>query len=180
MNKMLIAIIYYINTYPFNKISCKELPNEFSIKYSTYSLYYYITLLLNLLKNDYDYNDSSELLASTFIIINKLIIQKINLPVNNQHKLFIVSIMISTKILYDECYNNAMWASILNLPIKELNKMEYTILEILKYDIFISKELYDTTLKILMYMPVQKAISEIKAISEKSLYNKLICNLSCE
>lgn len=170
MNKILIALIYYINTYPFNKLSSQDLPNEFSIAYScSYSLYYYINLLLEQYKNDYNYIDSSSLIASTFILINKLIMKGIKIPFYNQHKLIVICIIISSKLLDDECYSNDVWASILHIPIKELNKMEYTILKILKHELYMSKELYDTTLKILMYIPLQRAINEIKNISENNI-----------
>ena len=62
MNKMLISLIYYMNTYPFNEISCIELPNEFSIKTSQYSLYYYIDLVLDYFIHS---DDIPSVLAST-------------------------------------------------------------------------------------------------------------------
>ena len=96
MNKILIALIYYINTYPFNKITCRELPNEFSIISFNYSLYYYINLLLN---EFICIDDVSGIMCSTFIIINKLIIQGIKIPFCKQHKLMVESLKRGNKVL---------------------------------------------------------------------------------
>ena len=163
MNKMLIALIYYVNTYPFNEISCTELPKEFAIETSMYSLYYYINLILDEIIN---VDDIPSTLASTFIIINKLIMKGIRLHINNQHKLLVVCIMISSKLLQDDYYSNTTWAENVDIPIKDLNKMERDILQIIEYDLYMSKEVFDTTLKILLYIPVNRAIRDINSVSD--------------
>lgn len=164
MNKMLIALIYYVNTYPFNKIIYKELPNEFSIVTCNYSLYYFIDSILNKVIIP---EDSQCILATTFIIINKLIMKGIRLDIYNQHNLFAICLMISLKLLDDLHYNNEVWSNIINISLKKLNMMEKTILDILNYDLYISKELFDVTLKILMYVPLQQAIYEIDCAYKK-------------
>jgi len=166
MNKMLIALIYYVNTYPFNEISCTELPKEFAIETSMYSLYYYINLILDEIIT---VDDIPSTLASTFIIINKLIMKGIRLHINNQHKLLVVCIMISSKLLQDDYYSNTTWAENVDIPIKDLNKMERDILKIIDYDLYMSKEVFDTTLKILLYIPVNRAIRDINSVSEVNM-----------
>ena len=163
MNKMLIALIYYVNTYPFNEISCTELPKEFAIETSMYSLYYYINLILDEIIT---VDDIPSTLASTFIIINKLIMKGIRLHINNQHKLLVVCIMISSKLLQDDYYSNSTWAENVDIHIKDFNKMERDILKIIDYDLYMSKEVFDTTLKILLYIPVNRAIRDINSVSD--------------
>ena len=162
---MLIALIYYINTYPFNEISCKDLPKEFSIVYSKYSLYNYLELILNRLIL---VDDVSGIIASTFILINKLIMKGTQLNIYNQHKILAICLMISSKSIQDDHYYNDDWSIVTDIPIKELNMMEKTILILLEYDIFVSKESYNTTLKVLMYIPVQRALN---CIDNKNIPN---------
>ena len=162
---MLIALIYYINTYPFNKISCKDLPKEFSIVYSKYSLYNYLELILNrLILTD----DVSGIIASTFILINKLIMKGMQLNIYNQHKILAICLMISSKLIQDDYYYNDDWSIVTDIPIKELNMMEKTILILLEYDIFVSRESYNITLKVLMYIPIQRALN---CIDNKNIPN---------
>ncbi len=163
MDRMIIAIIFYINTYPFDKIFTKELPNEFLFSYSNYSLYDSINIILKklILKKLILIDDISSILTSTFIIINKLIIKGINIPINKQYKLITISIMLSSKLLDDDCYDNITWSNILNMDIEEINKMESIILKIIDYNVYISKKDYKISLKVLKNIPINRAINEI-------------------
>jgi len=56
-------------------------------------------------------------------------------------RMFLGSVIIASKYLYDRTYSNSMWAKILGLDIKEVNNIQMDFLEALNYDLFISKEL---------------------------------------
>ncbi len=162
---MLIALIYYINTYPFNEISCKDLPKEFSIVYCKYSLYNYLELILNRLIL---VDNIPGIIACTFILINKLIVKGTQLNIYNQHKILAICLMISSKLIEDDHYYNDDWCIVIDIPIKELNMMEKSILILLEYDMFISRESYNVTLKVLMYIPIQRALN---CIDNKNIPN---------
>ena len=49
-------------------------------------------------------------------------------------------LMLTTKIIHDECHYNKIWADVCGLSVKDVNSMEISILKILKYDLFISQE----------------------------------------
>ncbi|OUM56331.1 hypothetical protein PIROE2DRAFT_32403, partial [Piromyces sp. E2] len=56
-------------------------------------------------------------------------------------RMFLGSVIIASKYLYDRTYSNSMWAKILGLDIKEVNNIQMDFLEALNYELFISKEL---------------------------------------
>jgi len=56
-------------------------------------------------------------------------------------RMFLGSVIIASKYLYDRTYSNSMWAKILGLDIKEVNNVQMDFLEALNYDLFISREL---------------------------------------
>eukprot|EP00833_Pecoramyces_ruminatium_P017419 jgi/Orpsp1_1/1191451/evm.model.d7180000085923.1 len=56
-------------------------------------------------------------------------------------RMFLGSVIIASKYLYDRTYSNSMWAKILSLDIKEVNQIQMDFLETLNYDLYISKEL---------------------------------------
>jgi len=56
-------------------------------------------------------------------------------------RMFLGSVIIASKYLYDRTYSNSMWAKLLCLDIKEVNNIQMDFLEALNYDLYISKEL---------------------------------------
>jgi len=56
-------------------------------------------------------------------------------------RMFLGSVIIASKYLYDRTYSNSMWARLLGLDIKEVNNIQMDFLEALNYDLYISKEL---------------------------------------
>jgi len=56
-------------------------------------------------------------------------------------RMFLGSIIIASKYLYDRSYSNLMWAKILGLDIKEVNNIQMDFLETINYDLYISVEL---------------------------------------
>ncbi|KAL6599374.1 hypothetical protein U3516DRAFT_912929 [Neocallimastix sp. 'constans'] len=56
-------------------------------------------------------------------------------------RMFLGSVIIASKYLYDRTYSNSMWAKILSLDIKEVNNIQMDFLEALNFDLYISEEL---------------------------------------
>ncbi|ORX49222.1 hypothetical protein BCR36DRAFT_353586 [Piromyces finnis] len=76
-------------------------------------------------------------------------------------RMFLGSVIIASKYLYDRTYSNSMWAKILGLDIKEVNSIQMDFLEAINYDLFISKELDDIWSQML-----ENFIAYLKARSE--------------
>jgi len=56
-------------------------------------------------------------------------------------RMFLGSVIVASKYLYDRTYSNSMWAKILGLDVKEINSIQMDFIETINYDLYISKEL---------------------------------------
>ncbi|KAG4100683.1 hypothetical protein H8356DRAFT_1306622 [Neocallimastix lanati (nom. inval.)] len=56
-------------------------------------------------------------------------------------RMFLGSVIIASKYLYDKTYSNSVWAKILSLDIKEVNNIQMDFLDALNYDLYVSEEL---------------------------------------
>lgn len=87
-------------------------------------------------------------LALFYLFRIKTIIQNYN---NEEYKglvccgrrMFLAALMVSSKYLNDKNYRNKTWAKIACLPIHEINKTEYVFLNLIQYQLYVSKPLYD-------------------------------------
>lgn len=74
------------------------------------------------------------------ILIQRMLINKFKL--HNfflcGKKMFIISLILSTKYLLDGCNKNTLWAKITKLNIKYINLYEKETLKLMKYDLYIS------------------------------------------
>lgn len=61
---------------------------------------------------------------------------------HNIHKLLFSSILISIKFNEDRAYKNQFYAQVAGVPLKELNKMEYEILLLLNFKVYIDESLF--------------------------------------
>ena len=61
----------------------------------------------------------------------------------NIHKLLFTSILLSIKNYEDNFYNNYYYSKIIGIELKELNNLEYSLLSILNFELFISKAEYE-------------------------------------
>ena len=73
-----------------------------------------------------------------------------NKPVPGSEKaLWIISLIISNKLLDDNKYANSAWAKVSKLSITEINKAERECLSILDFNLFVSEKTYSNWLEIL-------------------------------
>lgn len=66
----------------------------------------------------------------------------ISITKHNIHKLLFASILISIKFNEDRSYKNYFYAQVCGVPLKELNKMEYEMLLLLNFNLFIEESLF--------------------------------------
>eukprot|EP00123_Amoebidium_parasiticum_P015009 comp22739_c0_seq1/m.35444 comp22739_c0_seq1/g.35444 ORF comp22739_c0_seq1/g.35444 comp22739_c0_seq1/m.35444 type:complete len:727 (-) comp22739_c0_seq1:461-2641(-) len=65
-------------------------------------------------------------------------------PLPRKH-LFLMCLLMSSKMLYDVPYTNGQWADVCNIPVKEFNRMEHTVLAALNFNVEIEPELHRKT-----------------------------------
>mgnify|MGYP006096994993 CR=1 FL=1 len=73
-------------------------------------------------------------------LLKKLFHKGFNININNCHRIILIMLMLTSKIIEDECHCNKSWADVCGLSLKDVNHMESTILKLLEYDLFISRE----------------------------------------
>jgi hypothetical protein len=61
----------------------------------------------------------------------------------NCHRLLIVALVLAIKYLDDEIYSNAYYARVGGLSISEMNRLEASMLELLRWNVSVSAELYN-------------------------------------
>jgi hypothetical protein len=73
-------------------------------------------------------------------LLQKLFRKGFSINMNNCHRIILIMLMLTSKLIEDECHYNGSWARVSGLDLEELNKMEYTMLQLLDFDIFVSQE----------------------------------------
>ena len=73
-------------------------------------------------------------------LLKKLFGKGFSINRNNCHRVILIILMLTSKIIEDESHSNNTWAKVSDLELGEVNKMEYTMLNLLEFDIFISQE----------------------------------------
>lgn len=81
-------------------------------------------------------------IISALVYIDRLINNEVisGISFHNIHRLLAVAIMVSTKFNEDQPYSNRRWAHILGIPLRELNKVEISFLQSLRYDLKVTIE----------------------------------------
>jgi len=69
--------------------------------------------------------------------------KNINLTVYNIHKFVFSSILVSIKFNEDKIYKKYYYAYIAGVSLKELNLMEDNFLQILDYQVFVNKNIFN-------------------------------------
>jgi len=89
---------------------------------------------------------SAECYLLSLIFIDRIAqIQQIRINSYNVHRLLLLTILISAKILDDTTVNNKYYSHVSGISIKELNSLECKILTLLNYDLYVNEfsfELY--------------------------------------
>lgn len=89
-------------------------------------------------------------------------------------RMFLGSVIIASKYLYDRTYSNSMWAKLLGLDIKEVNNIQMDFLEALNYDLYISKEL-----DCIWTQMLENFISYLKVKNEENSKDELGSEFEC-
>lgn len=58
-------------------------------------------------------------------------------------RFILVSVMVAIKYYDDEYYKNEYYAKVGGLTLKEVNQLEMEFLELINYELFINKEVFD-------------------------------------
>ena len=88
-------------------------------------------------------NCEENTLILSLIYLDKICLKNINLTVYNIHKFVFSSILISIKFNEDKIYKNDYYAYIAGVSLKELNLMEHNFLQILDYQVFVKKNIFN-------------------------------------
>ncbi|KAI9486839.1 MAG: cyclin-domain-containing protein [Benjaminiella poitrasii] len=88
--------------------------------------------------------------------IKGLIHEQMHRSDNNHHnfarcgrRMFLASLMVSSKYLNDKNYRNRTWAKIASLPITEINNTEFMFLKLINYQLYVSKPFYEKWVSLL-------------------------------
>ena len=73
-------------------------------------------------------------------LLQKLFQKGFTINMNNCHRVILIMLMLTSKIIEDDCYSNETWASTVGLTLEEINFMENIMLKFLDYDVFISPQ----------------------------------------
>ena len=88
-------------------------------------------------------NCEENTLILSLIYLDKICLKNINLTVYNIHKFVFSSILVSIKFNEDKIYKNDYYAYIAGVSLKELNLMEDNFLQILDYQVFVKKNIFN-------------------------------------
>lgn len=66
-------------------------------------------------------------------------------------RMFLISLILANKYIYDKCYKNITWSKITGLKIKDINLYENKVLNLLKHDLYISDVKYNNWKNKLLY-----------------------------
>jgi len=135
-------------------------------------------------------NCSEECFVLALIYIDRLIKRNGNFLVNshNVHRLLITSVMLAAKFFDDQYFNNSYFGEIGGVSCKEINLLEIDFLFMIKFNLHVGTELYETYNKRLMcyaqplendclqqesrnvetYDPASQPLSEAKASDDKA------------
>ncbi|CAD8114239.1 unnamed protein product [Paramecium sonneborni] len=73
--------------------------------------------------------------------------QEILLNSHCVHRFLMIAIVLAIKFQDDDYYRNDYYSKIAGITLKELNQLESELLELLNYDLYISKDRYNNYLK---------------------------------
>ncbi|KAI7902524.1 cyclin-domain-containing protein, partial [Cokeromyces recurvatus] len=85
-------------------------------------------------------------------LIHEKLCQRLETPSNTNalddmiccgRRMFLASLMVSSKYLHDKNYHNKAWAKITGLKISEINAAEMAFLKLIDYRLYISKPTFD-------------------------------------
>ena len=88
-------------------------------------------------------NCEENTLILSLIYLDKICLKNIKLTVYNIHKFVFSSILVSIKFNEDKIYKNDYYAYIAGVSLKELNLMEDNFLQILDYQVFVKKNIFN-------------------------------------
>ena len=88
-------------------------------------------------------NCEENTLILSLIYLDKICLKNIKLTVYNIHKFVFSSILVSIKFNEDKIYKNDYYAYIAGVSLKELNLMEDNFLQILDYQVFVNKNIFN-------------------------------------
>ena len=88
-------------------------------------------------------NCEENTLILSLIYLDKICLKNINLTVYNIHKFVFSSILVSIKFNEDKIYKNDYYEYIAGVSLKELNLMEDNFLQILDYQVFVKKNIFN-------------------------------------
>jgi PHO85 cyclin-5 len=66
-----------------------------------------------------------------------------NIELKCGRRVFISALILATKYLLDRAYSNKIWSEIIELPNKDVNKIELLFAKSIKYNFYVSKEYFD-------------------------------------
>ena len=92
-----------------------------------------------------EFNDlENYILISAIIYLERFCkSSSINLTEYNIHKLLFTSVLLNIKNYEDNYYDNYYYSKIIGIGNKDLNKLEYSLLSILNFELFITKDEFE-------------------------------------
>lgn len=125
----------------YNSLSSTLLSSPFACFHSSYppsiSLFEYISRIMQFS------NCSESCLILLMIYLDKLMSQKrLTLTELNIHRLVVTGLMVASKFHDDLFYNNAYYAKIGGVNLKEMNALELAFLNLMEYSLYVPLDLY--------------------------------------
>lgn len=123
-------------------------------------------------------SDSCFVLA--FIYIDRLLQKNpcFVLKVNNIHRLFLTALVLAIKYNDDVYYDNAVYARIGGVPLAEINFLETSLLSLLKFNLYVSPQLFfeyarelESQHKKIMNREIEEPIVEYEHMSDSLTFS---------
>ena len=87
---------------------------------------------------------SHAVLLHAFLLIDRLLHSQsasgFHLCTRNVHRVLLATTLVSAKLLDDECYNNAYWASVGGVSLTHLNQLEVELIKLLHYNLHVTAD----------------------------------------
>lgn len=139
IDKRLFNMVYnLINNWNGNKVKIDKDNNYKIKKFIIYIISRKIVTYNNMLLSIYYLSNIKIKIKN--MIQNKIKIESFFLC---GRRMFIISLIISNKYIYDKCYKNVVWSKITGLKIKDINFYEISVLKLINHDLYISDKNYN-------------------------------------
>jgi len=145
LNNLIIATLPNIINYISHSNSLNKLITNSSFDSIAYKIISFEDYLQRLIKL---FDVESNTVIYSFVLIDFISQRGLFISMKNIHKLFMISLYVSAKIMEDIIFSEKVLSEICGLPQEEIALLESEFLRMLNYDLIIPINIFNTYMKI--------------------------------